>query len=311
METETLNFNTARRQFCKFGTEVDLQIVLDSKQEIKKAQEDLLQAEKELDRLEKIFSRFDKGSEVSFLNTKLDQFVEVPDELREIASLSKFYWKRTLGYFDPRIIENLEAIGYSDDFSKISNSVSLKNTSSLKRNIDEDVIVEKSKVKVRYRVDFTGIAKGWFVDRIAKMLSDKGYRNFVVDIGGDMFFLGHGPDSKEWYIDIESIDADKMMLKLSGNAVATSGIGKRKWECQGKRFHHLINPHDLEKFSFDLKSVTVVSIEVADADALAKTIFLMGKEKGLEFAEDNDIACAILDYKGNVFVSKAIRKYII
>lgn len=310
METEVRNFEIVRRQFSKFGTEVDLQIVLDSQQEIKKAEDDLLEAEKELERLGKIFSRFDEDSEISQLNLRLGEFVEASAELIEVAKLCVGYGEKTAGYFDPRIIANLEAAGYRDDFSKVGRYANGNMPQVHAKKLSEDIFFQDGKIKTNLRLDLAGVAKSWFVDRLAKLLGEKRYEDFVVDIGGDMFFSGHGPTGKAWYIDIESIDYQKVLLNLSGQAVATSGIGKRKWEIDGKRFHHLINPLAPTEFSFELKSVTVVSQKTADSDVWAKTIFLMGKEKGLQFARQNHIACAILDYRGNVFISDDIKKYI-
>lgn len=311
METDTENLKVVRKQFVKFGTEVDLQILLGEKEGNAQAEKYLALAEKELDRLEEIFSRFNEESELSKINKNLGEFVDASGEILEVAELCLSYHAKTLQYFDPRIVDRLEAIGYRKDFSKIhSANISEGEKNIFNEKLEKDLFIQNGKIKTNFRLDLAGVAKGWFVDRISKIFLEKGYTNFVVDIGGDMYFSGRGPTGKEWYIDIESIDSEKILFGLTNCAVATSGIGKRKWEKNGKRFHHLVNPFKPNNFSFDLKSVTVISEKTTDADVWAKSIFLMGKEKGLEIARENKIACAILDYKGNVFISDDIKKYI-
>lgn len=310
MQTEKENLNIARKEFHRFGTEVDLQI-LTQNENLAAAKKDILEAEGMLEKYEKIFSRFDKRSELQQINSKAGDFLKVSKEMLEVALLALQYNEKSHGYFDPRVIEHLEAAGYDCDFGDISNSKLLSRAEfNFLKKLSEDLIIEKDQIKINSRMDFSGLAKGWFVDQVSQFFISKGWKNFVVDIGGDMYFAGCAADEKEWYIDIEGIDHEKLMFALSDVAIATSGIGKRKWEKVGKRFHHLINPRNPQEFLFDLKSVTVVSQKTVEADIFAKTIFLMGKEKGLKFAKENNIACAILDYKGNVFISPELKRYI-
>lgn len=311
MESESDDFKVVRKQLNKFGTEVDLQIILEKDKCNNNAEKVLSLAVNKLDCLEKIFSRFDKKSELSKLNSNLGKFNAVSREIREVINLCLEFYNKTSGYFDPRIIQILEEIGYGTDFSEISKTNFLENEKNIvRKRLEKDLFVCGKKVKSNLRLDLAGIAKGWFVDEIAKLFTKKGYGNFVVDIGGDMYFSGNGLNEEAWYIDIEGVDYQKIMLSLSEKAVATSGIGKRKWEIDGKRFHHLINPVNPQEFSFELKSVTVVANKTYEADVMAKTVFLMGKERGMEFCKQNKLACVILDYRGNAFVSNEMKKYI-
>jgi thiamine biosynthesis lipoprotein len=101
-------------------------------------------------------------------------------------------------------------------------------------------------------------------------------------------------------VEVEGISSRKMVLKLEDLAAATSGITRRKWEIDGKKYHHLINPLDPYKFSFDLKSVTVIKSSCEEVDFWAKVLFIAGREKGALFAKRYGIACIFLDYRGNI-----------
>jgi thiamine biosynthesis lipoprotein len=95
---------------------------------------------------------------------------------------------------------------------------------------------------------------------------------------------------------------------LGDEAVATSGIVRRKWEAGGKRFHHIVNPFSPKAFSFALQSVSVVSESVEEGDVWAKTLFVMGLEKGLEYADSRSLKAFFVDADTRVHCSAAARR---
>ncbi|EKE19015.1 MAG: hypothetical protein ACD_9C00166G0001, partial [uncultured bacterium] len=106
------------------------------------------------------------------------------------------------------------------------------------------------------------------------------------------------------------ISNERLMLALTNKGIATSGISRRRWELDGKRIHHIINPENPQQFLFDVKSVSVISQSTVDADVWAKTIFLMGREGGILYANENEMAVAVLDYFGNAWISVEMKKYL-
>lgn len=263
---------------------------------------------------EKIFSRFNEGSELSKINSNLGKEIEISNEMLEVLDLCLKFNKISAGYFDPRIIGNLEKIGYCGDFKKLhfDDKAGEVEWEKIEGELKNDLIVNKEKktVLARKRIDTTGIAKGYTVDEAAEYLRKQGFENFTVDAGGDMYAAGIN-DNGGWKIGIEGLDDDKLMLKLKDEGIATSGISRKRWTLGGKKFHHLINPKDPENFSFDIKTVTVIENKTVEADGRAKVLVLMGKTKGLEFANRNNIKALWLDYRGNVYLSEAIKGYLV
>jgi thiamine biosynthesis lipoprotein len=94
------------------------------------------------------------------------------------------------------------------------------------------------------RIDLGGIAKGYAVDRAFELLTSRGYRNLIVNAGGDMRVRGkkiHSP----WVIGIQDPRNRSRMLATfdpSDICVATSGDYERYFEKDGIRYHHLLNP---------------------------------------------------------------------
>ncbi len=298
--------------FKCLGTTINVRIVVNQQQSIANAKNDLFEIQEIYFKTEKTFSRFDPESELSWFNSNLNQYKKTSSEMLSVSKKVLKCYKETGGFFDPRIIEALEKTGYDKNFDDISNyDLSIENEIvEIKRDLVEDILIDDEKLYFAARMDFSGIVKGYITDRVSDFLSQKGWRNFLVDSGGDIFFAGKDEENNPWYVDLEGFSHEKMMFALSDMAIATSGIGKRKWEKNGKRFHHLVNPKNPNDFSFDLKSVTVIAKTTEQADVWAKTLFLMGKDDAIKYAKEKEIACVILDYKGSVWISSIIKKYL-
>lgn len=260
---------------------------------------------------EKIFSRFDKKSELSRLNKNIGEYNNASSDIIEVAERCLGYYKETGKHFDPRIIEILETIGYDRDFNEINpiGHTKFLDTRHLKNSLESDIKIRGDKIFFNRRMDFSGIAKGYITDKAMEFLRAKGYENFLVDSGGDIRISGLGEEGHNWKISLESVAEEKMLLKLDDDfsAVATSGITRRKWNNNSGRLHHLINPREPQNFNFDLKSVTVIAKTCDRADVWAKTLYLMGKKKGLEISNEENIKSLFLDYKGNIFISEKIK----
>ncbi|MDO8240654.1 MAG: FAD:protein FMN transferase [Candidatus Moranbacteria bacterium] len=301
--------------FRAMGTDISVEIVVSQEQE-KQAHEALQRVKEIFAENEKIFSRFDDGSELSKINASLNKEIAVSDKMFEVLELCVKFNTISDGYFDPRVIGVLEKIGYDKDFK--SNDLNTKEAKEIEAekfeaDLLEDLILdaERKTVLIHKRIDTTGIAKGYTVDEVAQYLKKEGWENFVVDAGGDMFAQGLNEDSKNWTIGVEGAPDDKVVLKLQQEGIATSGISRKRWTIGDKKVHHLINPKDPENFSYDIKTVTVIDIKTVEADGRAKTLVLMGKEKGLEFANKNNIKALFLDYRGNVYLSDEIKNNIL
>jgi len=160
-------------------------------------------------------------------------------------------------------------------------------------------------------MDFSGLVKGYVTDLAAEHFKNKGWENFLIDSGGDIFASGLNENKEKWLVDLEGFSQNKLLIMISDEAVATSGITRRKWSQGEKKFHHLINPKNPEKFNFDIKSVTVISKTAEEADIWAKVLFLMGRERGLKFSNSQKIKSLLLDYRGKLLISKKIKENLV
>jgi thiamine biosynthesis lipoprotein len=302
-------------EFRAMGTDIFAEIIILSaadKERSKKSTEKIKEIFKEN---ENIFSRFSGDSELSKINANLGREVKVSEKMIEILEYCLKFNKLSGGYFDPRIIENLEKIGYDKDFfpAGLDDKEGRKiKTDKIKGDLRGDLIINKEKntVLAKKRIDTTGIAKGYTVGEVAFFLKREGWENFIVDAGGDMYAAGKNSENEKWKIIIEGLSEERPRIELRDEGVATSGVNRKSWTIGEKKFHHLINSKDPENYSFAIKTVTVISEKTIKADCWAKVLFLMGKEKGLQFADDNKIKALFLDWQGSACYSKNIREYI-
>lgn len=201
---------------------------------------------------------------------------------KEISALSD-------GYFDFTVSPLVEAWGFSFKQKQKLNPFRID---SLRQLVDfrKVQIVNGNVVKEdpRMRFDFNAIAQGYSVDLIAQFLSKRGIKNYVVDVGGEIYALGNKPDDEPWRVGVEHPAPDKdaertiqLVVRLDGKGLATSGSYRKYYEEDGKRYSHFIDPKTGYPVQHNLLSVTVLAKNAAEADALATAFMVMGKEKSL------------------------------
>ncbi len=138
------------------------------------------------------------------------------------------------------------------------------------------------------RLDLGSIGKGYAIDRAVGLLAKAGMKRFIVDIGGKLgvrFEGTHQLDSTAVEILVRHPRMDGKYFgkfRVGTGAVSTSGDYQRFFIENGVRYHHLLDPSTGYPVR-GLVSVTVVTDNSLDADALSTVIFLMGKENAMDF----------------------------
>jgi thiamine biosynthesis lipoprotein len=121
------------------------------------------------------------------------------------------------------------------------------------------------------RLDPSGYVKGWAVQVASQRLSAAGAPNHLVDAGGDLQTRGRPAPGEKWRIGIRHPwERDRVSWVVTGTdlAVATSGIYERG--------RHVVDPRTGARPG-ELRSVTVVGRDLADADAYATAAIAMGR----------------------------------
>jgi thiamine biosynthesis lipoprotein len=137
-------------------------------------------------------------------------------------------------------------------------------------------------------VDLSAYAKGFGVDRVAELLDSRGIHRYLVEIGGELRMRGLNADDEPWSVAIET-PADSgggvmRIVRLTDEAMATSGDYRNYFESGGQRFSHSIDPRTGRPTTHDLAAVTVVDDSAALADALATALLVLGPDDGFALA---------------------------
>ena len=139
--------------------------------------------------------------------------------------------------------------------------------------------------------DFSAIGKGYAIDKIAELMEKNGVNNYFIEIGGEIRAKGL-KFSDEWIFGIERPTNSKkspyiaINVPSKGISIATSGEYREPNHIWGK------GPRDLI-------SVTVASSDAASADAWATALYVLGKEKGLDVAEKNNLEVFFITNNGD------------
>ncbi|MDB5265581.1 MAG: thiamine biosynthesis protein [Parcubacteria group bacterium] len=128
-------------------------------------------------------------------------------------------------------------------------------------------------------LDPSGLVKGWAINAAASIVSEAGFKDFYIEIAGDIQTNGMNAEGKEWSIGIRNpLSRDEVVKVLypRGAGIATSGTSERG--------NHIYDPHAPGVHPDSYASITVIGPNVYEADRFATAAFAMG-ESGIRFIE--------------------------
>jgi thiamine biosynthesis lipoprotein len=158
------------------------------------------------------------------------------------------------------------------------------------------------------RIDLGGFAKGHAVDNAAAILRRRGIEHAHVAAGGDSRVVGDRR-GRPWTIGIRDprrANEVVALLPLEDTAISTSGDYERFFEVGGERCHHIVDPAT-GRSPRGVRSVTVLGPDGLVTEALGKTVFVLGIERGLALAESFEGIDAIaIDDEGRLHRSAGL-----
>lgn len=140
------------------------------------------------------------------------------------------------------------------------------------------------------RIDLGAVAKGYATERVARGLQELGFSSFAINAGGNIKVVG-SRNGGNWVAAITNPDRTSSeayigQVSVQDMTIVTSGSYQRFFACEGKTYHHIIDPVTLYPENRFL-SVTVLAEDSGFADACSTALFNMDYEEGLAFAEAN------------------------
>lgn len=165
-------------------------------------------------------------------------------------------------------------------------------------------------------IDLGAIAKGYIADRIKDYLLEAGVTSATINLGGNVLCIGERPNGAPFRIGLQKPFAERKetfaILAVNDMSVVTSGVYERHFTIDGKNYHHILDPGTGYPFDNGLISVTILSKDSVDGDALSTTCFSLGLHGGLQLVNsmDNVYACFI-DENYNIYYSDGMDAFIL
>jgi thiamine biosynthesis lipoprotein len=267
----------------------------------------------EITRIEKLISSWDLASQTSEINRNAGiKPVKVDEELYNLIGRSVEISKLTDGAFDISFASMDKIWKFDGSMTEMPSKEAIKQ--SVAKVGYQNILLDPENFTVFLKLEgmkigFGAIGKGYAADKAKKLLMEKGVSGGIVNASGDMNTWGKQPNREFWKVAITNpLDKNKAfaLLPLNENAVVTSGNYEKYVTFNGIRYTHIIDPRTGYPAT-GIISATVFAPKAEIADALATSIFVMGKDVGIDFINQlPKIECIIIDEKGEIFTSENI-----
>lgn len=278
------------------------------------------------DRYELIFSRTNENSELYKLNHRISDSVvsnqtietqttpyqvngttntwHISEYLAALLSQGLSITRESDGAFDIAIAPLTSLWDFTAEDPKVPDDADIQKVlplcSSDGVTIDgQDITLPSDDIQF----DVGAIAKGYIADRLKDFLVKKGVNSAIINLGGNILCIGSKPDGTPFKVGIQKPFADRneteAVMDITGKSVVSSGIYERCFKQNGKLYHHILNPKTGYPYDNSLISVTIISDQSVDGDALSTTCFALGLEDGLKFAEKKGVQAVFIteDYE--------------
>lgn len=259
--------------------------------------------------LEKLFNVNDSDSDISNINN--NNIAMVSNDTISIINKALEISKETNGALDISVYPILKEWGFTTGTYKIPNNDTINN---LLQYVDYTQIkVDNNNVSIpqNFAIDLGSVAKGYTSDKIVNILMDNGITSALIDLGGNIQTIGTKLDGTLWSIAVKNpIDIEKniCIIKVDDKAVITSGNYERYFTGEdGKNYCHIIDTKTGKPAENGLISVTIIGDSGLICDALSTSLYVMGKDKAIEYCKyHNDFNAILITSDMEVFITSGI-----
>lgn len=299
---------TYRRASIVMGSSIEIQARGVNEVTAEKA---ITAAFEEARRIDTLFSTYIEGNPMWKINNTVADEILIDREIFHVMRRCEELWKLTGGAFDPAVAN----LGLLYGFDKEDGDYSIPSEKEIQKALsnsgwkhislrEPNILVKPAGIKI----NFNSCIPGYAADRIANLLSNFGIKEYLINVGGEIFARG-----KEWKVGIRHPRNQNDLLaviKVDGFGVATSGDYEKYIDSNGKRISHIFNPVT-GKPAGHYESITVIAPDAMTADALSTALFVMDIEKALKLINSLENTEAVLvDSTGTIHKSLNFDKYI-
>jgi thiamine biosynthesis lipoprotein len=233
-------------------------------------------------------------------------WVNVGAELIDVLNISAEITAQSGGAFDIGVGEAVTAWGFGPAQGQVDETAI---RAALGRQLRAEVECDPGGARVRRlngrRLDLSGIAKGYAVDCMAKLLRQRSISGFLARLDGEIVASSLRPDERPWAVALEEPDpsrrAARGVIEIADRALATSGDYRHRARLGADWLSHTIDPRCGAPIRNRLASVTVLASDCARADAWATALMVQGEIAGPALARSKGIEAIFLIHDGEGF----------
>lgn len=217
---------------------------------------------------------------------------EAPPLMHDVLCCALDVCTETDGAFDPTLGALADFWGFGATGLGGAQELGTGYNATERRLLDYDRETRRLTQSGAQKLDLSGIAKGYAVDEVARVVNAAGVQSFLVEIGGEVAGAGVKPDGQPWWVEFErppGARGEPIVAALYNLAVATSGDYRRTVARGAHVYSHTFDPRTGEPLKNDVASVTVLHANCMRADAYATALMVMGPEAGRAFADQHDL----------------------
>ncbi|WP_294588371.1 FAD:protein FMN transferase [uncultured Ruminococcus sp.] len=260
--------------------------------------------------LEKLYSPYEKGSEIARLNEngRLELSEETAQLVKESVELTKKY-----GGADISAGAVTELWNVTGDEPRVPGEEEIKKALSAVEYENISFSGQECVLENGAKIDVGCDGKGFALDEVKKLLDSEKADCGVVSFGSSTLLYGEKPDKTDFKVAVtDPFDNDNTCLSFTsdGGFVSTSGGYERFFEAQGKKWSHIFDLTTGYPCDTDLASVTVIGQSGIETDFLSTCIFIGGSKDIDRWLGNEDIEVIAIDENGVVYCSDSIKSRI-
>ncbi|WP_237152941.1 FAD:protein FMN transferase [Oryzibacter oryziterrae] len=246
------------------------------------------------ERVEQQMSTFRPSSDLNRINrAAIGEWLDIPTELTTVLARALEIGELSGGVFNIGVGDIVTAWGFGAGRGQRDQANLSSRGDVALRPVARTLELRARERQVRklapLTLDLSGIAKGFGVDELGRVMDAFGHASWLVGIDGEMAGRGLKPDGSPWAVAHErperGIRTAMGVLELSDAAVATSGNYRHFIDVDGKSLSHTVDPRSGRLLEGGLASATVLARSCMDADAWATVLMVLGEAEGLALAE--------------------------
>ena len=215
--------------------------------------------------------------------------------------------QRTEGALDISVYPLVKAWGFTTGSYQVPSEARvqelLKQVDYRKIRLDGDNV----QLPEGMELDLGSVAKGYLGNLLADYFRSQGITSGILSLGGNVQAIGAKPDGSPWNVGIKDPEGGDYLgiLRVTDQAVVTSGGYERFFEENGETYWHILDPKTGYPAKNGLISVTVIGRDGLVCDGLSTALFVMGLDKAQEFwRNSSDFEAVFVTDSGEIFVTQ-------